>query len=59
MGSLAAGIALYIPVFICIRLFVLMWRKKITPKFGDSAVMKFLSKVPILKKIVDLAAEKI
>ncbi|MBP5402608.1 MAG: TIGR03546 family protein [Treponema sp.] len=59
MGSLAAGIALYVPVFICIRLFVLMWRKKITPKFGDSAVMKFLSKVPILKKIVDLAAEKI
>ena len=59
MGSLAVSLVLYIPVFVCMRMLVLLLRKKIAPNFADSAVMKTMSKLPILKKIIDLAAENI
>lgn len=58
MGALACGLALYIPLFICFRYLVLLWRKKVTPKLGDSAVMKVMQKLPLIGKIIDIAAER-
>lgn len=59
MGSFAAGLVLYIPLFICIRILVLLWRKKISAKLGESALMKAFQKVPLIKKIIDIAAENV
>lgn len=59
MGSLVISLAVYIPLFISIRLLVLVWRKKISPKIGDSAVMKVLSKAPFIQKIIDIASERL
>ncbi|MBQ0163078.1 MAG: TIGR03546 family protein [Treponema sp.] len=59
MGSLVCGLALYIPLFICFRYLVLLWRKKVTPKLGDSAVMKVMQKLPLIGKIIDIAAERL
>lgn len=57
MGSLISGLVLYIPLFICIRLLVLLWRKKISVKLGESAMMKAIQKAPLIKNIIDIASE--
>lgn len=59
MGSLVISLAVYIPLFISIRLLVLVWRKNISPKIGDSAIMKVLSKAPFIQKIIDIASERL
>lgn len=59
MGSLCVSLALYIPLFILIRLFVLYWRKKISPKLGDTVFMKAFSKTPLIKKIIDTVSENV
>lgn len=59
MGSLAVSLALYIPLFVLLRLLVLIWRKKITPKLGDSAFMKVLAKAPVVQKIIERASENL
>lgn len=59
MGSLVISLVLYIPLFILIRLLILLWRKKISPKLGDSALMKAFSKVPLIQKIIDIASERL
>lgn len=58
MGSLACGLALYFPMFILIRLLVLVWRKKISPRLGESVLMKTISKAPIIQKIIDLSEKR-
>ena len=57
-GSFAISLLLYIPLFMLLRCFILLWRKKISPKLGDSALMKAFSKAPVIKKIIDIASEK-
>lgn len=59
MGSFASSLALYLPLFLMFRLLVLLWRKKIAPKLGDSALMKAFSKLPVIKKIIDAATENL
>lgn len=58
MGALALGLALYIPLFLLIRYLVLLWRKKIAPRLGDTALMKAFSKAPVIQKIIEIAQEK-
>lgn len=57
MGSLVSGLALYIPLFVLIVLFVKLWRKMIAPRFADSVIMKAINKLPLVSKIVETASE--
>lgn len=59
MGSFCCGLVLYIPLFICFRMLVLVWRKKVTPKLGDSALMKTINKLPLIGKLIDMAEERL
>ena len=54
-GSLCVSLAIYIPLFILVRLFVLLWRKKLSLKLADSAAVKAFSKLPIINKLIELA----
>lgn len=58
MGSLVVSLVAYIPVFILTKLFVLLWRKKISPKLGSLGFVKFLTKIPLVKKAIDFTSEK-
>ena len=57
MGSFVSGLVLYIPMFFLARLFVLVWRKKFAPRLGESALMKTISKAPIVKTLIDLSED--
>lgn len=51
MGALLFGLALYIPVYWFMRLFVRLWRRSFAPLLRNSKLVKFLSKLPLIKKI--------
>lgn len=53
-GSLLCGFALYIPIFILARLFVRLWRKKLSPAFSNSRLVQRLKAVGWIQKILSL-----
>lgn len=63
MGGFCAGIGLFIPSFILMRLFVPLYRNTIAPKIRDNKLVQSLKKLPLISKIGGLigkavAAEK-
>ena len=57
-GALICGLVIYIPVYIIARLLVWLIRNKIVPVLRKTKFVVFFSKVPLVKKIVALAAKK-
>ncbi|QTQ12192.1 TIGR03546 family protein [Treponema parvum] len=57
MGSLVLGIIAYVPMFILGRLFIVFWRKVITPKIKQNPIMKAFYKIPLVGKIKSLVTE--
>ena len=53
-GGLAAGIILWIPVFILFMILVPLYRNKISPKIRETKLVKFIQKIPFLS-IIDKA----
>ena len=52
MGSLAAGLILYIPVYVLVRLLVKLWRTVLAPKITASKLWVGMKKLPLVEKIV-------
>ena len=52
MGSLVAGLILYIPVYILSRLMVKLWRVVIAPKITASKLWVGIKKLPLVEKII-------
>lgn len=52
MGSLVAGIILYIPVYILSRLLVKLWRTIVAPWITSSRLWVGIKKLPLVEKIV-------
>ena len=57
-GSLLCGLALYIPLYVIARLLVWLLRNKIVPVLRKTKFIVAISKVPLIKKMVALAAKK-
>ena len=55
MGSLLASLALYIPVYILVRVFLKYWRAFIAPAVRKTKLVVFLSKLPLIVKIGEMA----
>ena len=55
MGSLLASLALYIPVYILVRIFLKYWRAFIAPAVRKTKLVVFLSKLPLIVKIGEMA----
>jgi len=55
MGSLIAGIILYIPVYILGRIFVKQWRTVIASRIRKNPIMKAFYKLPLVDKFRNLA----
>lgn len=54
-GSLFTSLILYIPIFFLSKLFIKVWRNTLAGKIRKTKLMKFLKKLPLVKKIGDLA----
>lgn len=57
-GALVASLVLYIPVYIITRIFIKIWRNYLAPKIQQSKFIQALYKVPIIQKIVGIAAQQ-
>ena len=57
MGGLAAGIILYIPVYILARLLVTLWRTVLAPKITASKFWVGIKKLPLVEKIISKSQE--
>ena len=55
MGSLLFGLAAYIPVYFLVRLFLKYWRAIIAPAVRKTKLVAFLSKLPLVVKIGEMA----
>jgi len=51
-GGLVSGIILWLPVFIIIFLIVPLYRNKLSPKIRESKLVKSISKVPLVSKLM-------
>lgn len=51
-GGLAAGIALWIPVYLIIRALVPVYRKSLSPKIRNCALVRNITKAPFISSIV-------
>lgn len=58
IGSLAFGLAAYIPIFVAGYGFVRFWRKRIAPTFIKSPLHKAVQKLPLLGKLFEAAEDK-
>ncbi|AEE16933.1 TIGR03546 family protein [Treponema brennaborense] len=56
MGSLAAGLLLYVPVYALTRLIVRVWRTCVAPKIVSSKAWVAFKKLPLVRKIVSVSA---
>lgn len=50
MGSLAFTLVLYIPLYWLMRAFIKLWRATLAPAIRKTKLIKFLSKIPLIKK---------
>lgn len=57
MGSLVAGLLLYIPVYILSRLLVKLWRVVLAPKITASRLWIGIKKLPLVEKIISKSQE--
>lgn len=57
MGSLVAGLVLYIPVYIISRLLVKLWRVVLAPKITASKLWVGIKKLPLIEKIISKSQE--
>lgn len=51
IGSLIISLILFIPMFFIIKLFVKLWRTKLTPIIRKTKLMTVISKLPLVQKI--------
>jgi uncharacterized protein (TIGR03546 family) len=56
-GGLAAGVALWIPLFFIGRLLVVVYRRTIHPRLAESRVVKAFQRIPIVSKISALVKQ--
>lgn len=54
-GSLLASLALYIPVYFIVRIFLKYWRAFLAPAVRKSKLVVFLSKLPLIVKIGEMS----
>jgi uncharacterized protein (TIGR03546 family) len=54
MGSFAAGILLYIPIFILFKILVQLYRTKVIKVIAESKFVKWFMKLPVVSTIVSL-----
>ncbi|MCQ2589963.1 MAG: TIGR03546 family protein [Treponema sp.] len=54
MGSLAAGLCCYIPVYGISRVFIKFWRAFLAPAVRKTKLVTLLSKLPIIQKIGEM-----
>ncbi len=59
MGGFCAGVGLFIPAYILMRLFVPFYRNTIAPKIRDNKIVQNLKRVPIISKIGGLIGKAI
>lgn len=52
-GSFLAGCIAYVPVYLLMRLFLSLYRKKLQPIITNSKLYKLILKIPLVKKIAD------
>jgi uncharacterized protein (TIGR03546 family) len=52
MGALAAGLALWIPVFLLARVLVRVYRKHIHPRLAESRIVKAIQRIPIVSRVL-------
>ncbi len=57
MGSLVAGLVLYIPVYVLARLLVRLWRTVLAPKITASKLWVGMKRLPFVEKIVSKSQE--
>jgi uncharacterized protein (TIGR03546 family) len=57
MGSIAASLIAYIPLYVIARLVVRVWRKVIAPKIMSGKLYAAFMKSPIVSKIAGIAAK--
>lgn len=57
-GSLAFAVVIYIPLYWIMRGFIKLWRTTLSPAIRKTKLIKFLSKVPLIKKIGAMYASK-
>ncbi len=55
MGSFLCGLIAYVPVYIISRLLISVWRKYAVPIIRQSKVMKVITQLPLVSKIVGMA----
>lgn len=53
MGSLVAGLALYIPAYLASRAFVSFYRKRLQPRIVTSKVYRVFLNLPLIKQIAN------
>jgi uncharacterized protein (TIGR03546 family) len=59
MGGFCAGVGLFIPSYILMRLFVPLYRKTIAPKIRDNKLVQGLKRIPIISSIGNLIGKAI
>lgn len=59
MGSLVFSLAIYIPLYVLIRLFISFYRKVLAPLIIGSKAYKAFLKLPLIKKIAGVAEDLI
>lgn len=52
-GSFIAGILVYLPVYLLVRLLLTVYRKKLQPLITNSKLYKLCMRIPLIKKITD------
>lgn len=54
MGSLAAGVVLWVPVFLVGRVLVRVYRSRIHPRLAESRIVKAVTRIPIVSRLISL-----
>lgn len=57
MGSFACGIVMYIPIYIIVRIFIFIWRRKLGNFMRKLSFIQFIKRIPLIEKIVDFVEE--
>jgi uncharacterized protein (TIGR03546 family) len=55
MGALAAGVALWVPVFLLARVLVRVYRKHIHPRLAESRIVKAIQRIPIVSRVLSVS----
>ncbi|MCR5723920.1 MAG: TIGR03546 family protein [Treponema sp.] len=58
MGSLLCALVAYIPVYVCMRVLIALWRRFLVPVLRNNFVSKVLGKLPLISKAADLLGDE-